>query len=143
MQPMEAHPEVNYSVLVPMQQFLVHSVGTSSDNFVSSSEMTNSQDAMEQIKREHQALAILRVLHRAPGYRCNDAVLANYLDRLALGGTREAIKASLNFLEQSGLLKTDSQEGFVVVCITQRGDDVALDKLTVDGVLRPGPECLY
>ena len=50
---------------------------------------------MVSIRREHRALAILRALQSEHGYRINDRVLMQYLDQLALGGTRSDIRASL------------------------------------------------
>ena len=98
---------------------------------------------MDQIRSEHRALAILRVLEREAGYRSNERVLGDYLDGLALGGLREDIRASLETLERSGLLKCDWCEALMIVTLTERGQEAATGRRIVEGVLRPGPDCPY
>ena len=98
---------------------------------------------MDQIRSEHRALAILRVLEREAGYSSNERVLGDYLDRLALGGVREEIRASLETLERFGLLKCDWCEALMIVTLTEHGQEAATGRRIVEGVLRPGPDCPY
>ena len=83
------------------------------------------------------------MLQRQPGYRLNERVLADYLKGLAVGGTLADVRASLDALERMALLKSEWWDELMIVALTERGEEVALGTVIVDGVLRPGPECPY
>lgn len=104
---------------------------------------SNHDESMRTIRREHRALAILRALQRESGYQSNDRILLDYLNGLAVGGTAIDIRVSLDDLERIGLLKIKEVESVRVVELTQRGEEVALGQVIMEGVLRPGPECPY
>lgn len=104
---------------------------------------SNHGEPMRTIRRERRALAILRTLQRESGYQSNERILLDYLNALALGGTSVEIGANLDDLERMGLLKIKKVESVRVVELTQRGEEVALGQVIMEGVLRPGPECPY
>jgi len=93
--------------------------------------------------REHRALAILRMLLRIPAYRANERIVSDALDRYALGGLREELRADIDALERLALLRTEAHERLLIVALTDRGREVAEGRRVVDGVLRPGPEEPY
>lgn len=105
--------------------------------------MRNAPPVIEAIKAEHRSLAILRVLERQAGYRSNEQVLADYLERIALWESRKILRENLNVLKERGLINIDWCESLIVVTLTESGQDVALGRIIVEGVLRPGPECAY
>lgn len=107
------------------------------------SEAPNTRPAIEQIKGEHRALAILRFLHREPSYGSNERIIAAYLDLLAIGGTGAEIRSALDALERLALIRAESRDGLTVVWLTQAGEDAALGRTAVEGVLRPAPEEPY
>lgn len=107
------------------------------------SEHANTVDELDRIKAEHRALAILRALDRSPGYTLNNEVLLNWLRAIALVSTRAELSETINSLERLGLVKTETVEDLIVLELCELGQDVALGRTSVEGVLRPGPECSY
>jgi hypothetical protein len=97
----------------------------------------NVRPEIVQIKAEHRALAILRFLHHEPSYSSNERIIAAYLDLLALGGVSAEVRSALDALERLALVRAESREGLIVVRLTQVGEDVALGRAIVEGVLRP------
>lgn len=106
-------------------------------------EHANAVDELDRIKTEHRALAILRALDRSPGYKLNSAVLLNWLRAIALVSTRAELSETINSLEGLGLVKTMTEDDLIVLELCEHGQDVALGRTSVEGVLRPRPECPY
>lgn len=106
-------------------------------------ELPNAPEAFQQLKSEHQALAMLRVLQREPSYKLNDQILLGWLRKLALVLTRDEFDASIDQLMRLALIKTDMIDGITVIELTEKGCDVALGRAISEGVLRPSPECPY
>ncbi|WP_156922156.1 ArsR family transcriptional regulator [Azorhizobium doebereinerae] len=98
----------------------------------------------EQLREEHQALALLSVLHRS-GYAgaANSRILADYLEAIGLGALPEVVTARLERLERQGLVKLSLAEDIRVVTLTQRGEEVATGKREAEGVRRPGRDNPY
>lgn len=105
--------------------------------------MKNEIPPTETIRREHLALAILRLLDRQPGYGANERVLTDYFRQLALTTTSAETRLCLERLERLGLLKSNTIDNIVVVELTKAGQEVANGYVRADGVLRPEPECPY
>lgn len=105
--------------------------------------MGNQKDTLDKIKDEHRSLLILRTLHRSPAYQLNELILSNFLDRYALGGTRETLRAGFGSLERMGLIKTENVGEVVVLTLTRHGQDVGLGRVILEGIQRPEPECPY
>lgn len=103
----------------------------------------NARSDIERIKAEHRALAILRFLHREPAYGSNERIIAAYLDLLAIGGGGAEIRSALDALERLALVRAENREGLTVVWLTQAGEDAALGRTIVKGVLRPAPQESY
>lgn len=105
--------------------------------------LRNSIEPIESIRRKHQALAILRVLHRDRGRRANDRVLAAYLQTIALGGSYEQVRDALQRLAELNLVIVEPAENLVVARLTGRGEAVAIGNDSCEGVLHADPECPY
>ena len=88
---------------------------------------------------EHWRITILRVLAVAPGYRANDSVLHQAVERYGHTLSRDQVKTALNWLAEQSLVETETLDGVVVATLTARGGDVAAGRATVPGVQKPGP----
>lgn len=105
----------------------------------------NSNDAqvMRKLRGEHRALAILRALQDLPCFSCNDRLISDFLDSLALSGTTPEIREAVNSLERLGLVTIERSEPLLVFTLTQKGDEAGKGLIGVEGVLRPSPDCPY
>jgi hypothetical protein len=88
-------------------------------------------------------LAILRILRQLPGYSGNDSLLRDCLELLGLIATDAQVREHLSDLKEMALCKIEHVKGLTVVTIMERGVDVALGRIKVDGICEPGPECPY
>lgn len=89
--------------------------------------------------REHARLAILRMLEDAPRYTSNASIMTDLLPRFGISYTRDQVVAQLSWLEEQGLLTTESLNGFVVATATVRGVEVAQGIARHPGVQRRRP----
>ncbi|MER8910961.1 hypothetical protein NKH99_25420 [Mesorhizobium sp. M0854] len=105
--------------------------------------LRNTIEPMHAIRREHQALAILRVLRRDQGRQANDRVLADYLQTIALGGSHEQVRDALQRLSELGLVVVESIEELAIARLTERGEAVAVGNDSCEGILHAYPECPY
>lgn len=106
-------------------------------------DLSNEHDSLDAVKKEHRALALLMLLQREPGYRLNDQIILGWFQRLALASTAADILECAEMLEAKGLIKIDPDETLQVFELTNDGEDVALGRSVVEGVLRPRPESPY
>ncbi|CAD2225019.1 conserved hypothetical protein [Pseudoalteromonas sp. 3J6] len=96
--------------------------------------------AMLQVQAEHQRISILITLKESADFGANTSMLADVLQRYALGCSRDQLKTLLNWLEQNGYITLDKlTENTWVARITQSGIDVAEGISVVPGIKRPGP----
>lgn len=105
--------------------------------------LRNSIEPMETIRRQHQALAILRVLYRDRARCANDRILVDYLQTIALGGSPEQVRDTLQRLAELNLVVTNPVEDLLVARLTERGEAVAVGNDSCEGVLHAYPECPY
>ena len=98
---------------------------------------------MKEVVREHRALAILRLLSDALGFRSNDQVVLACLSKIGLGCGRKDLEEQLGLLERDGLVSTDRVSDIIVIDLTSRGQEVSEGLSVVQGVAKPGPECPY
>jgi len=106
-------------------------------------EFSKEHDSLETVKNEHRALALLKLLQREPGYRLNDQIILGWFQRLALASIVADIRQCTEMLEAKGLIKIDLVDSLQVFELTNDGEDVALGRSVVEGVLRPRPESPY
>ena len=107
------------------------------------SELRNAPDEFQHFKSEHRSLAVLRVLHREPSHKSNDQIILDWLRKLALVSTREELKATIEKLAVLSLINTETIDDITVFELTEKGEDVALGRSIIEGVLRPSPDCPY
>lgn len=89
---------------------------------------------------EDRRLAVLRLLEGQSGYQANESVIHIALDHLGHNVSRDVVRGDLAWLEEQGLLTTETVLGAVMVATaTQRGVDVALGRARHPGVKRPSP----
>jgi len=90
---------------------------------------------------EHMRLAILRLLAKSGGnYSANDSILTDALPLLGFTAGRDAVRAQIDWLADTGLVSSEDLEGLLVVTLTTRGLDVAEGRAAVSGVKRPSPK---
>lgn len=88
----------------------------------------------------HVRLAILRLLHEAPGYALNSSILTEAVGALGLAASRDQVRGEIAWLAEQGLATADELPGgLVVATLTERGGDVATGRAHVPGVQRPTP----
>ena len=104
---------------------------------------SNEINALEQQKSEHRALALLRFLNREPGNISNECVINLLFEKIGLVCSRQQVLDDLERLEKLGLIRVSKTEGLVVVSLLAKGEEVAIGRVTVEGVLRPGVNCPY
>jgi hypothetical protein len=89
--------------------------------------------------REFRRLCILRVLAAAPGYEANDALLASAVEGMGVRGSTDQLRADIAWLDEQGLLGSETMGALLVVKVTARGVDVAQGLAVVPGVAKPRP----
>lgn len=104
---------------------------------------SNEIDPIEQHKSEHRALALLRFLNREPGNVSNECVINILFEKIGLVCSRQQVRDGLERLEKLGLIRTSKTEDLVVVSLLAKGEEVAIGRVTAEGVLRPGVDCPY
>lgn len=88
----------------------------------------------------HVRLAVLRALLEAPTHSINDSMLTTAIEALGLPVTRDRLRTELGWLEEQGLiLLLRPTEGLLVAKLRERGGEVAVGKVRIDGVQRPAP----
>lgn len=91
------------------------------------------------IIRENRRLTILAILHEDPDYRANDDVLQTMLRALGLDASADQVRGDLVWLEEQGLVTTETVGPYTVAVLTQRGADCSQGRCRVPGVARPRP----
>lgn len=89
--------------------------------------------------REHARIAILRLLEDAPKYTSNVSMITQLLPPLGIAFTRDQVTGEINWLTEQGLVTTEDHAGFIVVCATVRGVEVAQGIARHPGIQRPRP----
>lgn len=88
---------------------------------------------------ESRRLSILQLLQQDSGYEMNSSILQTALESIGVGGTLDQVRSEIAWLEEQGLVTSRTTGVYVVAKLTQRGDDVAANRVTVPGVRRPRP----
>lgn len=103
----------------------------------------NRLDPLAELKSEHRALALLRMLQREPSYMSNESIVSAYFELVGLACSREQTTACLAALERTGLIETSTVEKLTVIRLTAKGEEVAKGLFVVEGVLKPGVDGSY
>lgn len=94
--------------------------------------MKNYAESIDAARR----LAILRMLHFAPGYTLNRSTLRDQVEMTGYVTSSAKIAAEVALLAETGLVE---QLELDAVRLTERGEDVALGRSNTPGVRRPSP----
>lgn len=73
----------------------------------------------------------------------NSARAALYLRELGLCASAETLKQDFRLLQEKRCVEIEDVSGLICVKLNQRGEEVSAGLLSVEGVLRPDPECPY
>lgn len=84
-------------------------------------------------------LVILKVLEGSTGYTCNEHLLGTVLASFGHQVGQDRLRTDLAWLQEQGLLATETVAGVQIAKINQRGLDVANGLSSVPGVKRPAP----
>lgn len=103
----------------------------------------NRPSPLAELKSEHRALAVLRMLQREPSYMSNEEIVSAYFELVGLACSREQTTACLAVLERAGLIEASTVEKLTVIRLTAKGEEVAKGLVVVEGVLRPGVDNPY
>lgn len=88
--------------------------------------------------REHLRSSILRTLSKAPQYSANDSIILDVVRSVGFSAvSRAQIRTELSWLQEQGLVRTETIETLIIVTLTERGEDVAAGRSTVPGVKKP------
>ncbi|MBY6223576.1 ArsR family transcriptional regulator [Ferrimonas balearica] len=94
---------------------------------------------LPELMRQHQRLAILRLLNEAQGGDLNDSILQDAMAQFGLDISRDALRTELAWLAEQGLVALAEVYHTQVASLTARGADVALGRAQVPGIKRPRP----
>ncbi|MBN9055225.1 MAG: hypothetical protein J0H80_15975 [Rhizobiales bacterium] len=98
---------------------------------------SNEFDFLPKLRREYQALIILRVMaHKECNGHAIDGLLHDALKTMGLSTSRPALRALLDQLEQIGVITTRKANDCVVASLTERGERAAAGEERVEGVAR-------
>ncbi len=86
---------------------------------------------------EHARIAILRFLEDAPRYTSNVSMLASALPRLGISHTRDQVVSEITWLQEQGLVETETSGDFMIATATTRGVEVAQGIVKHPGIQRP------
>jgi len=107
------------------------------------SALPNSVISIEALRAAEQNLALVRWLEGSSAHIGNEELAGLYLEAVGLTADRQTLRDRLDDLERLGLITIRYEKALRVVSLTARGGDVALGRLAVEGVRRPGPDCAY
>lgn len=92
---------------------------------------------MADVTGQHRSVAILKALGRRPDYRSNELVLGDWLQQLALTGTRGGTRHALERLVTLGVIETamSGEAGDLMLCwLTEAGLDYVERRHRLDGL---------
>jgi hypothetical protein len=98
-------------------------------------------DVLDTLHAEHRSLAILRFMVRYGGI-ANLPLLNDVLDIFGLVATAETVRADLRSLKDKGLIEVNEADVWPTR-LTEKGQEAAEGRLTVEGVRCPLPACPY
>lgn len=103
----------------------------------SESLIPNEEDVYLRLRKEHQAFHILYLLTiESFGSAANDRLIADCLDVIKLGGSRDQIRAVMTSLEQKGLVRSWTSGDYLMISLKEKGERVALGHERIEGIAR-------
>lgn len=104
---------------------------------------TNQPNHFAEITRKHIALAVLRVLSRAPQYCSNEYVIIDWLVTVGLGCGIAEFQLVIEMLQAEGFIKINSVSEISVLNLTESGGEVAQGLSLVESVAKLMPDSNY
>lgn len=101
------------------------------------------RNSLEALQAEHRLLGILRALMRLPGFTGNLALMRDYLNAVGLVAAMDMVRNDLRRLKEMGLVEVSEGTACWPISLTERGNDVAEGRISVEGVCPVGPDCGY
>lgn len=92
------------------------------------------------LQTENRRLYLLKTLKLSGDYRMSDMLLQAALERIGYGASLAVIRSDLAWLEQLGLLSTETLPGMTIAHLNNEGVDVASVVSRVPGIAHPRPE---
>ena len=86
--------------------------------------------------QEDVRLAILEVLEAAPDYSHNSGTITSFLSNLGFKIDRDECHKQMEWLKKRGLISVEYVCDMRKGLLTDRGEDLVLGRLRVDGVAR-------
>ena len=83
--------------------------------------------------------AVLDLLMQTDGYDLNENILRSALSEFGHRPSRDKLRTQLDWLVEQNLLTTRTVGGIIIARLTDRGLDVAENRVSVPGVKRPLP----
>lgn len=108
--------------------------------------ISNQPDEFTKIVSDHRCIAILKALHRQPNYSSNSEIIGEWLETLALGGTRASLLADLERLGTSDVIRTENcgEQGRIqLLILTEDGIDYLEGRSAIENLPRIRPDCPY
>lgn len=93
-----------------------------------------------QLHTENRRLYLLKTLKASSDYRMSDLMLQTCLSSLGIAAPIAVIRGDLAWLEQQGLVATETLPGMTLAKLNNDGVDVAEGVAYLPGVARPRPE---
>jgi len=97
--------------------------------------MSYAKIVSEDIRRK-----ILDILESDPAYSHNEGIIQQALGYVGHKISSDKLRTELAWLNEQGLVSTDDVSGVVVAKLTNRGEDVALNRGNAPGVARSRPQ---
>lgn len=92
---------------------------------------------LDDLKKEHQRLVVLRLLSEDAGYDLNESILHDGINMVGLDISRDSLRTQLAWLEEQGLITLFMVGSIRIAKLTERGLDVANGRAKVPGIKRP------
>lgn len=101
--------------------------------------MTIKNTSFAAFQAEDRRLCLLLALVQSTAYKSNHVLLQSFLESIGHAVSLDQVRTDLAWLEEQGLLTSETVAGVVIPTITQRGQDVARGFAHAPGVKRPAP----
>lgn len=96
--------------------------------------MNYAQIVTQDIRRK-----VLEILEQDPDFSHNEGIIQQALGFVGHQISGDKLRTELAWLNEQGLISTQDVSGVVIAKLTQRGEDIALNRGNVPGVARGRP----
>jgi len=93
--------------------------------------------AIEKVQNEHHRLSILLALAAQGGYETNDSMLQCACEAFGHRMSNDKVRNHVEWLKEQGLVTVTSASSYLLIKLTERGQDVSEGRASCPGVKRP------